>query len=364
MLRGLVTASGALRRLGVARPADHIVMLTATPNRNFTALLVKRTPFTVQEVGRVRGWAATSPFFALAAAPGLNERGENLYQSFLTMGTPEREAAFVAAYPFDISAVDDNRPFFFRYSFWRHLFTADPVVRNTSFPFLEHSLLALVMLVGATSIACVYLPLHALARKGMRTPHFGRHTVYFAGAGLGYMACEIALLQRFGLFLGHPNYALSVVLASLLVASGLGSLWSGSIGRRLGAPRFAAYALCVVVLAEYAFALPRLPALVGLPFPAKVAIAAALIAPIGVLLGTFLPRALELLKRENPHLVPWAWGVNGIFSVMAPILSVGFSMSWGINALLLAALPIYLATGWSFVEPVAEPEGSALPAAS
>ena len=45
--------------------------------------------------------------------------------------------------------------------------------------------------------------------------------------------------------------------------------------------------------------------------------------------------------------MPWAWGINGIFSVIAPVLAVGFSMTWGINALLLSALPIYLVVGWS-----------------
>jgi len=46
--------------------------------------------------------------------------------------------------------------------------------------------------------------------------------------------------------------------------------------------------------------------------------------------------------RSAPAFVPWAWGVNGIFSVLAPVLSVAFSITGGINALLLAAVPIYL----------------------
>jgi len=62
---------------------------------------------------------------------------------------------------------------------------------------------------------------------GSHTPHGARWLSYFAGAGVGYLAIEVALLQKYGLFLGHPNYALSIVLAALLLATGVGSLLSG-----------------------------------------------------------------------------------------------------------------------------------------
>jgi hypothetical protein len=62
-----------------------------------------------------------------------------------------------------------------------------------------------------------------------------------------------------------------------------------------------------------------------------------------------MPTALERLKATAPAMVPWAWGVNGIFSVLAPVLAVAFSMSFGINALFLVAIPIYLVVGFSFV---------------
>jgi hypothetical protein len=60
----------------------------------------------------------------------------------------------------------------------------------------------------------------------------------------------------------------------------------------------------------------------------------------------FLPQGLERLKAQAPALVPWAWGVNGIFSVLAPVLAIAVSVTWGMDVLLLSALPIYLAAGW------------------
>jgi len=350
MLRALTTAVAALRRAGADRPADHVVMLTAT-NRRFTALLVKRTPFTSEELQRVEAWAAKSPYFTVSAAPGRTPPG-SMYEAFLALGSSERERAFVSLYPYDISPTDDDRPFFFSYAFWWHVLardSSDPGIL-ASVPVMQYSVLLLLGVIGLTTVVCVYVPLRLLAGRGMRVPDRGRLLVYFAGTGLGYLAIEIALLQEFGLFLGHPNYSLSVVLAALLFATGVGSLFSGRILATLKAIRFVSYALAMVVLALYAFALPRLPGLIGLPFPARVALVFALVAPLGLLLGVFVPSGLEHLKSTAPAFIPWAWGVNGIFSVMAPILAVAFSMTWGIKALLLSALPIYLAVGWSFPE--------------
>jgi hypothetical protein len=107
-------------------------------------------------------------------------------------------------------------------------------------------------------------------------------------------------------------------------------------------PRFVAYAVAATVVAEYLLAFPRLRDWIRLGFGARVLIVCLLVAPIGIGLGTFMPTALERLKAHARDHAPWAWGVNGTFSVLAPILSVALSMTFGINALLLAALPVYV----------------------
>jgi hypothetical protein len=101
--------------------------------------------------------------------------------------------------------------------------------------------------VGLGSLVVVWLPLRLLRRR-RRPRGLVRYGLYFTCIGLGFMAVEMALLQRFGLLLGHPSYALSVVLASLLFGSGVGSLYSSAILARLGGPRFTAYALCALML--------------------------------------------------------------------------------------------------------------------
>jgi hypothetical protein len=194
----------------------------------------------------------------------------------------------------------------------------------------------------------VLLPLRALAAGGLRVPDAGRWALYLAGTGVGYMAVEIAFLQKFGHFLGHPNYALSVVLAVLLLASGLGSLFSAAVLRVLGQVRFVTYVLAGLILAEYALVLPRLLGWLTLPFAVRALVVAALVFPVGFCLGVFVPTALDRLKGGRAAFAPWAWGINGIFSVLAPVLAVALSITWGINALLLAAIPLYMAVGWAF----------------
>jgi hypothetical protein len=345
MFRVLTTAVEALRRAGVPRPAEHVVMIADAKDEAFVAMLLKRTPFTAEELDRLDAWTKRGTLLSVMASPRLNAEAANGYQVFLGLGDRRREAEYVAAYPFDISPVSDDRPFFFRSTFWWHVFPADPLIWM-SIPTMEYSVILLLAAAGIVALACIGLPLWFFAREGLRVPGAGRALLYFAGTGLGYLAIEIALMQKFGLFLGHPNYAVSVVLAAMLASSGAGSILAARLVDRLGGLRFVVYALAGCVLVEDLLLLPRLREWATLPFPLCAAIVVALVAPIGLLLGVFVPTALQKLKGTSPSLVPWAWGVNGIFSVMAPILSVAISMSLGIEMLLLAAIPVYLVVGF------------------
>jgi spermidine synthase len=350
MLRALATAVQALRRAGVAHPAAHVMLVTER-HANFTALLVKKTPFSAEEQARLGAWAGASPYFRVSAGPGPVKEPVQAFEAYLRLDDPGRERVFARLYPFDIRPSTDDWPFFFHHSRWSHTFGSgfgfEPDVAA-----VEITVVLLLVIVGGMAVACVTLPLRLsrVAAPGARSASW-RSTVYFAGAGIGYLAIEVALMQKFGVFLGHPNYALSVVLAVLLFASGLGSMASAAVVKRLGALRFVSYVLAALMLLEYALAFPHLLSLIAAPFLVRVAIVALLVAPLGFCLGVYLPTGLEALKRTLPAQVPWAWGVNGIFSVIAPVLAAAYSMTWGIDALFLAALVVYLMVGWAHRDP-------------
>jgi len=348
MLRVLTTAVAALRGAGVSHPADHLVMLAAR-NGRFASLLVKRTPFRDDELRRLTAWVTEGGLLEIAAAPRAQSEEANLYRDFLSLGTSRLEAGFVAAYPFDISPVFDDKPFFFHRSFWWHLFPSEPFIWGAT-PAMEYALILLFGIVGAGSLVCVYLPLRWLSPQ--QRPHgWSRWVAYFAGIGIGYLAIEIALLQRFGLFLGHPNLAVSVVLAALLFSTGLGALASRPIVAALRQFRFVSYALAGVVLFEHLAVFPVLPKLLAWPLAARALVMFLLILPLGLCLGTFFPEGLARLRAVAPSFVPWAWGVNGIFSVLAPVVGVAVSMTWGISALLISAIPVYLLAAWALPDP-------------
>ena len=342
MLRVLTTTVDALRRIGAPRPADHILMIEVKDG-GFVAMLVKKTPFTDGEMARFNAWAeASQGLFHLVAAPAVNHRQANAYQTYLAAGDPDAEDRLIASYPFNILPARDDRPFFFHTSFWWHLFRGSPAVW-ANIPVLEYTVVILSIIIGIVAALCVALPLRFLAAP--RETGVGRYAVFFAALGVGYLALEVALIQKFGLFLGHPNYALSVVLAPLLFATGVGAMLSPGIIKTAGHVRYLSYGLAGVVLAEYTLVFPLLASAATLALWLRGLIVVALVAPVGICLGMFFPAGLERLKASHPAFVPWAWGINGIFSVLAPILAVALSITWGISALLISALPIYLVAG-------------------
>lgn len=344
-LRLLATMLEALGRHGLARPADH-VLVVADGTGQFVSVLASLQPFSAAQARRVAGWAAGTRFLSLVAGPGApSGPPANAHAALLASPNVFALRAALARYPWDVVPVSDDRPFFFRTSRWSHLLPSGGP-RDPGTPVMELGLLTLLAVCALAAVALVYLPLRGLAAE--RGPAAGRLAVYFGALGLGYMAIEMALIQKFGLLLGHPNHALTVVLASLLFATGVGSLASAALLRVFrGRLRFVSYAVAAVVLVETAAVLPRLAGWVGLPFAARAAIVAALVFPVGVLLGVFFPTGLDRLKAVAPGWAPWAWGLNGMASVVAPVVSVAVSMTFGVSLLLLAAVPAYLVAGFS-----------------
>lgn len=199
-----------------------------------------------------------------------------------------------------------------------------------------------VMVDGFRSILTPVLGLSALlALLGKpREARVGPYTsslVYFGALGLGFIAVELALLQQLTLLLGHPIYTLSLLLVSLLAACGAGSYASPRASLRSAC--LAAAFLAVV----YALGLARLvPALLGLPFPARVGIAVALILPLGFVMGMPFPGGLRQAGRGAFPAPPFYWGLNGIFSVIGSIGTMLVAVSLGFRAAMAAGSACYL----------------------
>jgi hypothetical protein len=189
---------------------------------------------------------------------------------------------------------------------------------------------------------CVVVPL-VLPAYGSALHGSAPFLVYFAAIGLGFMLVEISQMQRLVVFLGHPTYGLSVVLFTLLLASGLGS-WSTS---RFSASRQAAtlaLAALLVVLTTFGFATREVvQAFAGAATPVRILVAVAMLFPLGLVMGTAFPLGMRAAIARAPALAPWLWGINGATSVCASVLAVALALTVGISASYWTGVACYAA---------------------
>ncbi len=181
-----------------------------------------------------------------------------------------------------------------------------------------------------------------------------RKVVYFLSLGLAFLFIEIAFIQRFVLFLGHPLYAVSVVLAAFLIFAGLGAAFSSRFALLAKnqlhiSPILAAVVGIGCIALIYSVLLPWvLMQLISAALPIKLLTALALIAPIAFLLGMPFPLGLTKVSSRFPEMVPWAWGINGCASVISPVLATILAMSFGFTVVVLLAVALYGVAAASF----------------
>ncbi len=177
-----------------------------------------------------------------------------------------------------------------------------------------------------------------------------RALLFFLFIGAGYILIQVALIQKFVLFLGHPTYALTVIIFSMLLASGVGSFASkrliGSRTSRLKLVLLLIFAGMIVLAFVVA---PVAESGVALPFAVKVLISVALIAPVGFLMGMPFPTGLELLEKRMPASVRWAWAINAASSVMGSAAAMFLAIYFGLHMTLITGGLLYAAAWLSTV---------------
>ena len=332
-LRLVSLAQSACETRGCSVPDQ----LAVVQQDRVATFILKKTPFTPEEVAQLRNESDALGFTVLYA-PGQRDATNEYAQLVLA---PDRQA-FYESYGKDVRPTTDDRPFFFHTTKIRDQF-------QTAFgrSMLFGNGLSALMTLMAISLAFVVLfvvgPL-ALAGSDLRGAPWPRWLLYFGLLGAGFMLIEVALLQRFVLLLGHPVYSLTVTLFSLLLGTGAGSLISQRISdaqlqKRVEIVIFAIVAVAILGIVALP---PIIVFAISAGHTARIALAVALIAPAGVLLGMPLPAGIRLMAVNHSELVPWAWGMNGALSVIGATLAVFIAMNWGFSVTLLAGATVYL----------------------
>ncbi len=372
----LETARVALAALGIPEPERHLIVYRSAWNAR---ILLSKAPISAGQIERLRRFCEERSFDT-AYYPGidpaqvkiwndlpavsfehetqlssLSKVSDALMEDVLAL-LADRQGHFLAQHFFDLAPSTHDRPSF--YSILRLTELGSALRRIALIPreelgtLINFAVIAQSLLLG---VAVLVLPLIRWRRRLPRASVIAKSLVYFAGLGLGFLFLEILLIEKAAFFLDDRTYAFAIVLSGMLVCSGLGSYVSG---RYLGDPNRGVRLACGVTLlwALAAFALldPLLAAGLELGFVFKCLLLMAVTAPLAVALGFFFPLGLYLFRGPHSNFLPWAWSLNGAFSVIATPLANLLALSAGYRLVLLLSAACYVAVYVSF--PVAKGE--------
>ncbi len=341
-LRLLATGVSALEESGSPAPERHIAAIRSWGS---ITMLIKKSALDMEELSALRKFAADRNF-DLVYYPGIAEAETNIYvrmpdnayfKAFTGIIDSATRDAFLRDYVFDVSPVRDEIPFFHHYLRLSKLEETMEVMGGKWQFFIDEGYWLPVALAQVLVLSAVLLLLPAFKTRGHARPSL--MLLYFAFLGLGFMFVEVPLIQGMMLPLENPSYAVAVVLASVLVCSGTGSILSQRFPS-LRAPR-TVFALALLII-PYGFALPSLAAVVAaFPLKTKFVLSFLLVAPTGALMGIPFPMGIRLLGEKNPGLIPWAWAVNGCFSVLGPVLATMLALGFGFKVVFIAGALMY-----------------------
>jgi hypothetical protein len=341
--RLLALASAALLERGVKRPADHIALLS---RGDLATLLVSPTPLSADDRRTLETMAAVRKF-KIHLAPG-RQPANQLLGRIIASNTLRELADAVENQVFDFSPPTDQRPYFFNMlkpgGVFYHTLEDQPGIQVRGNLLATYSLLLLGVIVVGLVVSLIFVPLWRSGPQHLRRLPFSYAVLYFACIGLGYMMVQIAYMQRFSVYLGHPIYAVAIILFSMILFTGIGSFVSDRVpverhpGWLLAVPLAVAAALQVVVLTAQAI----VDSSILLPLLPRCLIVVGLTMPVSFLLGFCFPFGMRLLGRVDDRAKPWMWGVNGACSVLSCILAVAISIWSGIHTNLYVAMALYL----------------------
>jgi hypothetical protein len=339
-------AATALRQEGVANPSQHLVLVrnvlrprNGGPSEPAGTILVSLAPFSSHDLDKVEA-VAQKMQFAIVLSPRFA-----LDSTFSSLASGKNLDSFLAQYPLKISPPTDDSPFFFNMLRFRD--TTNPARWGQGHTSLNFNaviiLVVMLVVVIALSILAILVPLSLTVRKETlraAAPHF----MFFAAIGLGFMLIEVSQMQRLIIFLGHPTYALSVVLFALLLSAGLGSYSTQRVNNpaalRSGIGRLL---LLLAVLMVFGAATSRvIQAYQASTTTTRIVAAVGILFPLGLTMGAAFPLGLKLAAHESDTLTPWLWGINGATSVCASVLAVAIALHVGISAAYWAGSSCYV----------------------
>lgn len=342
-LRLISLARVALDRLGERDPASHVMVVREGSVAGWGArdtVVISRKPFGSADLARARAAISLSGMETVYL-PG--ETPLNAFRELLNASDP---AEFYRNYRYDVSPVDDNRPFFFYTVQPRDIFNFLKGPAESADYKINRAVPLLFALVGISLLATIVILLLPPVLLGTRLPREKgvlTFLLYFVCIGVGYILIQVALIQKFVILLGHPTYALTVIIFSMLVSSGLGSYFSRRFIGGSDARLMQTLGIVSALVMLLAFLAPVVTN-AGIPWPlsAKVLITVTLIAPAAFAMGIPFPTGLARLEAMHPLSVRWAWALNAAASVLGSASAIFLAIYIGLRQTLLIGGLLYI----------------------
>lgn len=344
-LRLLAIIAETLKSEGIINIDQHLVLVRSWGNAGF---LLKKSEFKNDEIQKIKEFCQIAYFdpvvmssFDLSDITVFNILQDDNFNYHVDSIIRGSAIGLNSNYEFDITAPTDNKPYFFRFMKPSHLIS---LLKTYGYPDLAYmelgyfiSFIAFFIILILTVIL-ILLPLLFTRIKGKGIPFT---LLYFSGLGIGFMFTEIVLIQQFILYLGEPNYSVAAVISGILLFSGTGSYFSGRL--TIDKKSMATILLIIIpFIMAYAVGLRIfLGNTVHLAVPLKIVFTMLIIAPPSFFMGMAFPLGIRLLSKVNEILIPWAWGINGCFSVISAVLAIIISLHTGFQFVMLLAAGAY-----------------------
>ena len=318
----------------------HLIMVTSdsyTQDPSVTMVIFSKSPFTDEEI-RFLSQSFSQYEYKPILVPGQIMREP---YSALLNGQINLDQ-FYSMFNTKVYPVTDDNPYFL--SFEKPLPRAVEVLLYASF-----GIVAIFLLVPFAWMKQRGKEEEVL---GVNKSEIGTATVipYFAALGMGFILIELALLQKLILLMGNPTMTFALLLFTLLISSGAGSLFSPRIAKNNMKNLVFVIGGIAGLGILYVFFLPHIIySTIAEPVEIKSIVSIAILAPIGFLMGMPLPTGMRLLKVHRPDYIPWMWAVNGAFSVLGAVLAIAIGIMYGSSLAMVLGILIYLvALGISF----------------
>ena len=322
IFRLLSLVGAALRAEGIDDPIRHLALVRAGP---VGTVLMSRRAWNEQDLASLREACDARGFMF-----HLFRQGD------LMVNMARGEVDTIGESNISIAAPTDDKPFFFQpFSPFERFESelADKLGINAA---AVGTLRTLMIAMSLIALLLFFVPF-TLSRWMKRRPGFWRGSGFFACIGLSFMFVEIAWLQRFVLYLGHPSLATTAALGCMLLGAGLGSMTSSRLGVT-GWQRWGWVAALVVAALSFALG-PVFESTLGASFAVRVIISALLITPPAFAMGFFFPLGMQRFGDESKA---WYWALNGAAGVLASVLSLALSMELGFSTVAYLGAGLYV----------------------